>query len=210
MNFVDYLLKFDTSQPNQVKTSASFREVPSLLQHKNKNHDLVVFYWDDESEDQEVVSFLRKQEMGLGESRQRKKQGSKNKEIANVMKERNHTKRKKISKFENEPRVVLPLKHSSKVRNHNEAKVLAQVSACSKSCSNSRRKCGSGPSGLRTSSNLPTKQKKVFSEPKCTKKTKKQQSTKKIDTEFSTENFSPISVLDDYDYSFLYGPDFPG
>ena len=129
--------------------SRSFREVPSLLQHKNKNknHDLVVFYWDDESEDQEVVSFLRKQEMGLGESRQRKKQGSKNKEIANITKERNHTKRKKISKFENEPRVVLPLKHSSKVRNHNEAKVLAQVSACSKSCSNSRRKCGSGPSG---------------------------------------------------------------
>ena len=210
VNFVDYLLKFDTSQPNQVKTSASFREVPSLLQHKNKNHDLVVFYWDDESEDQEVVSFLRKQEMGLGESRQRKKQGSKNKEIVSVTKERSHTKRKKISKFENEPRVVLPLKHSSKVRNHNEAKVLAQVSACSKSCSNSRRKCGSGPSGLRTSSNLPTKQKKVFSEPKCTKKTKKQQSTKKIDTEFSTENFSPISVLDDYDYSFLYDPDFPG
>ena len=155
--------------------SRSFREVPSLLQHKNKNknHDLVVFYWDDESEDQEVVSFLRKQEMGLEESRQRKKQGSKNKEIANITKERNHTKRKKISKFENEPRVVLPLKHSSKVRNHNEAKVLAQVSACSKSCSNSRRKCGSGPSGLRTSSNLPTKQKKVFSEPKCTKKKKK-------------------------------------
>ncbi|KAH1210655.1 hypothetical protein GmHk_15G044915 [Glycine max] len=99
--------------------------------------------------------------MGLEESRQRKKQGSKNKEIANITKERNHTKRKKISKFENEPRVVLPLKHSSKVRNHNEAKVLAQVSACSKSCSNSRRKCGSGPSGLRTSSNLPTKQKKL-------------------------------------------------
>ena len=126
------------------------------------------------------------------------------------MKERNHTKRKKISKFENEPRVVLPLKHSSKVRNHHETKVLAPVSACSKSCSNSRRKCGSGPSGLRPSSNLPNKQKKVFSEPKCTKKTKKQQSTKKIDTECSTENFSPISVLDDYDYSFLYDPDFPG
>ena len=70
-----------------------------MLQHKNKNknHDLVVFYWDDESEDQEVVSFLRKQEMGLEESRQRKKQGSKNKEIANITKERNHTKRKKIS-----------------------------------------------------------------------------------------------------------------
>ena len=77
--------------------------------------DLVVFYWDDESEDQEIVSVFRKQEMGLGESMQRKMQGSKNKEIANVTKERNYivyTKRKKISKFENEPRVVLPLKHS--------------------------------------------------------------------------------------------------
>ena len=57
--------------------SRSFREVPSLLQHKNKNknHDLVVFYWDDESEDQEVVSFLRKQEMGLEESFQSKDAG---------------------------------------------------------------------------------------------------------------------------------------
>ncbi|KAG5059206.1 hypothetical protein JHK87_000235 [Glycine soja] len=71
--------------------------------------DLVVFYWDDESEDQEIVSVFRKQEMGLGESMQRKMQGSKNKEIANVTKERNYivyTKRKKISKFENEPRAI--------------------------------------------------------------------------------------------------------
>ncbi|TKY65818.1 hypothetical protein E2542_SST08680 [Spatholobus suberectus] len=206
VNFVDYLLKFDTSQTNQVKTSASFREVPALFQHKN--HDLFVLYWDSGSEDHEVGSLLRKQEMGLAESRQRKKQGSNNKEIVAVTKERNHAKRNKISKFENEPRVV-PVKHGSKVRNYNEAKVLAPVSARSKNCSN-RKKGGIGSgSGLRSSSTSPSKQKKVFSEPKRAKKTRKKQSTKKIETECSSENFSPISVLNDYDCSFLYGPDFP-
>ncbi|RDX59005.1 hypothetical protein CR513_61931, partial [Mucuna pruriens] len=193
VNFVDYLLRFDTSQGNshQVKTSASFREVPALFQQKN--HDLLVLYWDSGNEDHEVGSLL-------GESRQRKKQGSKNKEIVAVTKER----RKKFSKFENEPR-VLPAKQASKVPNHNEAKLLASVSACSKSCSN-RRKGGSA-SGLRSSSTSP-KKKKVFSEPKHTKKTRKPQSSKKIETECSSENFSPISVLDHNDSSFLYGPDF--
>ncbi|CAJ1806166.1 unnamed protein product [Sphenostylis stenocarpa] len=213
VNFVDYLLKFDTSQANhhQVKTSASFREVPAPFdQHNNKktNRDLVVLYWDSGSEDHKVESLLRIPEMGLEESRQRKKQGSKNKEIVGVTKEKNLIKRKKISKFKNEPRVV-PLKHGSKVRNHNEAKVLAPVSAFSKSCSSNRRKGTNGPSGSRTSSTLPNKQKKVLSEPKQSKKPRKQQSTKKIETECSSENFSPISVLNDYDFSFLYGPDFP-
>jgi len=201
VNFVDYLLKFDTSQANQVKTSASFREVPAL--HKSKNHDHVVFFWDSGSEDHEVESFSRVQEMGWEESRQRKKQGINNKEIAGVTKERNITKRKKFCKFENEPRVV-PLKRGSKVKNHNEAKVLAPVSACSKSCGNRRK------GGLRTTSTLPNKQKKVPSEPKSSKNTRKQQSSKKIETECSSDNFSLISVLDDYDFSFLYGPDFPG
>ncbi|KAL9315326.1 hypothetical protein ACSQ67_016327 [Phaseolus vulgaris] len=208
VNFVDYLLKFDTSQANhhQVKTSASFREVPAPFHHKSQNHDHVVFYWDSGSEDHKVESLSRIQEMGLEESRQRRKQGIKNKEIVGVTKERNLTKRKKFSKFENEPRVV-PLKHGSKVRNHNEAKVWAPVSACSKSCGN-RRKGGRSPSGLRTTSTLPNKQKKVPSEPKRSKNTRKQQSKKKIETECSSENFSPISVLDDNDFSFLYGPDF--
>ncbi|WVZ04907.1 hypothetical protein V8G54_018253 [Vigna mungo] len=208
VNFVDYLLKFDTSQANhhQVKTSASFREVPAPFQHKSKSHDLVVFYWDSGSEDHEVGSFSRIQEMGLEESRQRKKQGSKNKEIVGVTEERNLTKRRQFSKFENEPRVV-PLKHGSKVRNHNEAKALATVSACSRSCGNGRKGGSSGPSGLGTSSTLPNKQKKLPSEPKRLKNTRKQQ---EIESECSSENFSAISVLDDYDFSFLYGPDFPG
>ncbi|KOM37510.1 hypothetical protein LR48_Vigan03g089200 [Vigna angularis] len=208
VNFVDYLLKFDTSQANhhQVKTSASFREVPAPFQHKSKSHDLVVFYWDSGSEDHEVGSFSRIQEMGLEESRQRKKQGSKNKEIVGVTEERNLTKRRQLSKFENEPRVV-PLKHGSKVRNHNEDKALAPVSACSRSCGNGRKDgSGGGPSGLRTTSTLPNKQKKVPSEPKRLKNTRKQH---EIESECSSENFSAISVLGDYDYSFLYGPDFP-
>jgi len=202
VNFVDYLLKFDTSQNNnhhQVKTSASFREVPAPFQHKSKSHDLVVFYWDSGSEDHEIEPLSRIQEMGLEESRNRKKQGSKNKEIVGVAEERNLIKRRQFSKFENEPRVV-PL--GSKVRNRNQAKALAPVSG-------SGRKGGSssGPSGLRTTSTLPNKQKKVPSEPKRLKNTRKQE---KIESEFSSENSSAISVLDDYDFSFLYGPDFPG
>nr|KYP34793.1 hypothetical protein KK1_044198 [Cajanus cajan] len=200
VNFVDYLLKFDTNQNHhhQVKTSASFREVPELFQ--DKNHDLVVLYLD--TEDQQVGTLLRKQEMGMGESRQRKKQGSKNnnKEIVDV-------KGKKFCKFENEPRVV-PSKHRSKVQNHNEAQVLASVSACSKHCSN-RKKVGCDTKGLRSISTSPSKQKKVLSEPKRTRKTRKQESKKRIETDCSSQNLGPISVIDEYDYSFLSGPDFP-
>ncbi|KAK7339893.1 hypothetical protein VNO77_20579 [Canavalia gladiata] len=208
VNFVDYLLKFDINQNNQLKTSASFREVPALYHHKN--NDLVVLYWDSKSEDHKVGSFLGNQEMGLGEySRKGKKQGSKNKEIvrkqSNMKKDRNDEKNKKNSKFKNEPRVV-PVKHgsNSKGQNHNEIKVLASVSACSKNCSN--RKGGS--SGSRSSSTMTNKQKKVVSESKHKKNIRKQESSKKIETECSSQNFSSISVLDDNDYSFLYGPDF--
>ena len=206
LNFVDYMLKFDTSQANhrQAKTSASFREVPQ----KQKNHDLVVLYLDSVSKDHEVGSNLRKQEMGLEESRQRKKKGSKNKEIVREKvtgkKERNQGKNKKISKLKNEPRLV-PAKNSSKVGSQKDAKFLASVSACSKNCSYT--KSGSGSS---SSSTIQNKQKKVFSEPKQTKNVRKQQSPKKLETEFSSENLSPVSVLDINDYAYLYGPDFLG
>ncbi|KAJ1385930.1 hypothetical protein SESBI_41261 [Sesbania bispinosa] len=208
VNFVDYLLKFDVSQDNhhKVKSSASFREVPAPFQ--KKNHDVLVLYLGSGSEDHKVGSNLRKQEMGLGELRQRKKQGSKNKEIVKersiVTKERNHGKNKRISKFKNEP-IMVPIKHSSKVRNHNEAKVLASVSANSKNCS--YRKCSTGS---RSRSTLPNKQKKVLSEPKQKKNMRKQQPPKKTETQYSSENFSPSSVLDNNDYQFLYGPDFLG
>ncbi|KAK7294705.1 hypothetical protein RJT34_17598 [Clitoria ternatea] len=210
VNFVDYLLKFDANQTNQVKTSASFREFSTLFQQKK--HDLLLYLDSGSSsdhQDHKVGSFLRIQEVGLGESRQRKKQGSKNKEIVretkNVSNDRNHGKSKRISKFKDEPRVVL-VKHSSKVGNQNEARVLASVSACSKNFGGSR-KVGGG-SRSRSSSTLPNKLKKVSSEPKHTRKTRKQESPKKIETECSSENLSPISVLDDNDYSFLFGPDF--
>lgn len=205
VNFVDYLLKFDDN--HQVKkTSASFREVPAMFQHEK--HDLLVLYYSGSEDHHQVGSNLRKQEMGLGEWRQRKKQGRKNKEVvrarsSTVTKERNSEKNKKISKFKNEAIVVPAVKHGSKVRNHIEAKVLASVSACSRNCGT--RKGGTGSRSNFVNQNK--QKKKVFYEPKHTKNVREQQPRKKMETECSSENFSPVSVLD---YPYLYGPDFLG
>ncbi|KAJ1416224.1 DUF3741-associated sequence motif [Sesbania bispinosa] len=125
VNFVDYLLEFDLGNANnnhrRVKTSASFREVPSLVQRQN--NDVVEFDIDhNAAKVQEGRANLRKLETGLGELnlKQGKKQGSKkNKEVVrervSLKKERNQGKNKKISKLKNEPRRVPSSKNSSKI-----------------------------------------------------------------------------------------------
>ncbi|XP_061358445.1 uncharacterized protein LOC133302650 [Gastrolobium bilobum] len=212
VNFVDYLLEFDLGQTNhrRVKTSASFREVPSLVQRQKS--DLSVLYYDDNAcKDQEARTNLRKWEMGLGELKQRKKQGSKNKEIVrervSMKKERDQGKNKKISKLKNEPRRVPSSKHGSKVRNHGEGKDLSNVSTNSKSCNCSYR-YSSAASSSSSSSSLLNRHKKGFVEPKIRNNIRNQRSPKKIETESSSENLSPVSVLDINDYPFLYGTDF--
>lgn len=217
VNFVDYLLEFDINYADnhrRVKTSASFREVPALVQRKNR--DLVVLYWDDnETKDEEARCNLKKKEMGLGELKEKKKkQGSKNKEVlrervVSVKKEWNQGKNKKISKLKNEPRRVPSSKKSRMVRNHHcEAKDFSSVSSSSESCS--YRYSGAGSTSS-SNSPLPSKKKKGFVEPKFTDNNRNQKSPKKIETEYDSKNLSAaVSVVDTNDNPFLHGTDIIG
>lgn len=215
VNFVDYLLKFDPSHANnnnhrRVNSSASFREVPSL---NHVGDGLIVVL------DQEYGARLRKNDMGMGELKQRKRQGSgsKSKEIVVVddvgvkKKERNNNnnnnqgggkkkKNKKISKLRNEPRrVPSTSKNSSKVQN------------LSSSSSSSDGGAGSSSSPCSSLPNRHNKKGLVEVEPKINTNMRNQQySTKKIETKCSLENLSPVSVLDINHYPFLYGTGFLG
>ncbi|TKY63508.1 hypothetical protein E2542_SST13381 [Spatholobus suberectus] len=213
VNFVDYLLEFDASHANhrRVKTSASFREVPNLVQ-RQKGDNLFVLCMNGNnnvSEDQETQPEMRNLETGLGELRQRKRQGSKNNEIVSVKKERNQGKNKKISKLKNEPRRVPSSKNGSKGRNHHgEAKDLSSVSSCSSKCCSCSNRHSGASSGSRLNTSLPNRHKKGFVEQKVRRNMRNQQSLLKVESECSLENRSPVSVLDSNDYPFLDGPDF--
>ncbi|WJX49032.1 hypothetical protein P8452_35520 [Trifolium repens] len=201
VNFVDYLLDFDQNITNhrRVKTSASFREVPSFIE-KQKNYLFVL-----DIDDKKGNKVQEENRVNLKK---------KNKEIVRVKKERNQGKNKKISKLKDEPRRV-PFsssnssKYKSKVRNY-EGKDFSSVSPRCNNCSY----YGYGDVGSSSSScsisSLPNKHKKEFVEPKMRNKMKNNVSPKKIQTEHSLENLSPVSVLDVNDYAFLYGADYSG
>ncbi|XP_020233441.1 uncharacterized protein LOC109813630 [Cajanus cajan] len=215
VNFVDYLLEFDPSHANhrRVKTSASFREVPSLLMRPKGDEKFVLCMDGDSSnmsKDQHQHE-VKKLEKGLGELRQRKR----NKEIVivgSVKKERNQGKSKKISKLKNEPRRVPSKKHGSKSQKpkqyHGEARDLSSVSSNSSKCGSCSNRRSGASSRSRLSTSLPSKHKKGFVEAKVKKNMRNQNSMLKLESECRLENHSQISVQDSNDYPFLYGPDF--
>jgi len=201
VNFVDYLLEFDQNMGShrRVKTSSSFREVPSMVE-KQKSFLFVLDIDDKKGKIQEENDAnLRK----------------KNKEIVRVKKEKNQGKNKKISKLKDEPRKVPSSKYKSRVRDCSKDKDFSSVSTrCNCSYYGYGGDAGSSSSSCSTSS-LTNRQKKGFVEPKMRNKVKKHvspknESPKKIQTEHSMENLSPVSVLDVNDYAFLYGADFSG
>jgi len=203
VNFVDYLLEFDQNMGShrRVKTSASFREVPSMVE-RQKSFLFVLDLDDKKGKVQE--------ENGANLRR-------KSKEIVRVKKEKNQGKNKKISKLKDEPRRVpfsSSSKYKSRVRDCSKDKDFSSVSSRCNCSYYGYGDAGSSSSSCSTSS-LPNRQKKGFVEPKMRNKVKKHVlpknvSPKKIQTEHSLENLSPVSVLDVNDYAFLYGADFSG
>ncbi|XP_057459188.1 uncharacterized protein LOC130749841 [Lotus japonicus] len=226
VNFVDYLLEFDPNHLNnhrRVKTSSSFREVPALVQRQQKCDIFVLESDYNASKVQEERYNQVESREETGELKQRRKQGKKQgskqgskskiketavRERVSVKKERNNQgKSKKISKLKNEPRRVPSSKQSSKVRNHNEARDFSHVSSSSKSCS-CRFNGDCSSSGSTSSSLLLKRNNKGYVEPKIRNNMRNQQSPKKVEAEHSSENLSPVSVLDINDYPFLYGAEF--
>ncbi|XP_048319630.1 uncharacterized protein LOC125418965 isoform X2 [Ziziphus jujuba] len=203
VNFADYLLKFDLSSNNEaqhhrrVRTSVSFREVPSSF--NEQNHDFLFVYLDNANESTKEIGLKGKKcEAGFGEKKQgmvKEKSRSREKEKKrenermknnNSKKEKNEGTRKKILNLKDEPRRELVRKKNSK------------------NCSTS----GSGPKGLGSvlqknvninggGDSKPENQKKVTKQ-KSNKKRKNQHAGKKIEP-ISQENSSGVSVIDIYD-----------
>ncbi|OAY41510.1 hypothetical protein MANES_09G107700v8 [Manihot esculenta] len=205
VNFMDYLLEFDLAQAKhrRVRTSVSFREVPTLLNQQNQ-HDFFVLYLDNMEKTKKPGSKLRKSEVGLDEEiKQQKKedQKGKNKVINNIpareagMKknEKNQRKNLNISNLKDEPRKISKNKQSFRLGSCKGAqeKSLGFVSP--------RKKDGISKA---KSPVKPMNQKEVLVESKFMKKIKNQHAIKDAQSDCSSEDSSPVSVLDLDEFSF--------
>ncbi|XP_044492991.1 uncharacterized protein LOC123216585 isoform X2 [Mangifera indica] len=172
VNFMDYLLQLDLAQAHQhrrVRTSVSFREVPTLL-HK-QNPELHALYLDEVHEKKKRESKVRKTDEDFGELKQKKEETCENKKERMAMKKKEkQSNSKKISKFIDEPRRV----------------------SVKRNC-NSKTYGESGASVKKKNSVKRMNQSEVLAKSKVSK-SKNRQSVEAA--ECSSENSSPISVLD--------------
>lgn len=193
VNFADYMLEFDLTQAQhrRVRTSVSFREVPTLSHQKSHDFLVVCLNEVDESETKgSMRTKVRKSEMGFGDMKQRKEQRSKNKENMRASQVNN-----KISKLRDEPRrVSTKFNLSSKAGNgssSNGAKRLSLVPAPKK------KEYRNNVASLKAKSpSKPINQKKLLVEPKFTRRRKVQHLAVKVEPDSDSQNSSPVSVLE--------------
>ncbi|KAJ4704425.1 ALC-interacting protein [Melia azedarach] len=203
VNFMDYLLEFNAAQAQQhrrVRTSVSFREVPTPLHQQD--HDLYVLYLDELEEKRKMGLKVRKSAVDFRELKQKKEEKSKNKkenmrERLAMKKKDNEGNKKKVSKFIDEPRRA-SVKQSS-MNNRKGAKDLGVLMPGKKSSNQEN--------GVILKKKCPVKlmhQKEVAAKGKVSKKSQNQQvieEVKQAEAECSLENSSPVSVLDVNDFS---------
>ncbi|KAL5806898.1 hypothetical protein ACOSQ4_029631 [Xanthoceras sorbifolium] len=193
VNFMDYLLKFDLSQATlhrRVRTSVSFREVPTPLHQQN--NDLFVMYLDGVDEKKQMGSKVRKSGVEIGDLKQKEEKSKKNtRERLVVKKKESQEKSKRVSKFIDEPRRVSVKKHSKINNSCKGAKDLGAVLPSKKPFNRE-----SGAILKKRSPVKPIRQKEALSRSKVTEKIKELEAA-----ECSSENSSPVSVLDVSDFS---------
>ncbi|KAF5750820.1 hypothetical protein HS088_TW03G01160 [Tripterygium wilfordii] len=112
VNFMDYFSELDLgkSKHRRVRTSVSFREVPTSLHGVQQDQDFLVLYLGNVDKAEEVGSKLKKCEEGLRRERQRDEERRKSMEnlagrvIMKKKKKENKVNNSKISALKNEPR----------------------------------------------------------------------------------------------------------
>ncbi|KAK2656576.1 hypothetical protein Ddye_009628 [Dipteronia dyeriana] len=184
VNFMDYLLKFDLSQAahqhRRVRTSVSFREVPTSKLHQQNNDNLFVMYLDGVNEKKNHMgSKGKKSGVEIGDLKQKKNKIKNTTERLVVKKEISPEKRsKRVSKFIDEPRRVSVKKHSKINRE----------------------------SGANSKKRSPVKPIIHQTQVLC-RRTKATEKIKELEAaDCSSENSSPVSVLDVSDFS-IYDDD---
>ncbi|KAF5737245.1 hypothetical protein HS088_TW13G00124 [Tripterygium wilfordii] len=113
VNFMDYLLELDLGQSRhrRVRTSVSFREVPTSFQGVQQNQDFLVLYLGTVEETEEVG--LRK-EGKRDEEKRKNKENMRERVMMKKKKKENQVNNAKISALKNEPRRSFSNKHFPK------------------------------------------------------------------------------------------------
>lgn len=196
VNFMEYLLELNVGQAHQhrrVRTSVSFREVPTMSQQQNQ--DLFVLYLDEEDEKNIGLKVRKgKASVDSGGMKKKKEEKTRNK------KKENEGTSEKVSKFIDEPRRV-SVKRSAKIKNCKGAKDFG-VALPAKRCGNKESEAA-----LKKKKKGPVKpmhQKEVPAKGKIRNKSKNQLVIEEVKpAECSTESSSPVSVLDVNDFSIF-------
>ncbi|KAH9672995.1 ALC-interacting protein 1 [Citrus sinensis] len=196
VNFMEYLLELHVAQAHQhrrVRTSVSFREVPTMS--RQQNQDSFVLYLGKEDE-RNMGLKVRKGKASVDSGGMKKKKEEK---IKSKKKENEGTS-KKVSKFIDEPRRV-SVKRSAKIKNCKGAKDFGVVLPA-KNCGNKEPEAA-----LKTRKKgpvMPMHQKEVPTRGKISNKSKHQLVIEEVKpAECSSENSSPVSVLDVSDFSIF-------
>ncbi|KAF8396945.1 hypothetical protein HHK36_018581 [Tetracentron sinense] len=209
VNSADCWADFDPLQKRhrRVRSSLSFREVPTYLQLENEDFFLLSF--DNVAETTKLGSKERKSEMGFGELKQRRTERSGNKDNRREKLSEKKSKKKEARESNNKfcsekekPRRKISNKPSKKIVNSSKIKdsdlnpppLEKDVYRKSRVASKVEN-----PSKL-------TNQKQVLEGAKSAKK-KRKSALKKVEPECNSENSSPVSVLEVED--FLIDPETP-
>ncbi|KAA8517785.1 hypothetical protein F0562_015254 [Nyssa sinensis] len=191
VNFVDYLPEFNLTQAQhrQVRTSVSFREVPTFLHQQNQDCYVLCF--------EKAVAKNNDMRVNEGKSKKsseevklKKSDGSRNKE--NIS-ERVPVKKKSEAK-ENKKKACkgMDKRKSTSVSTESSSKVGNVLAHAPK-----KDVCRKPPATLKARDQAnPINRKQVSVGSNFTKKKKKQQASKKEVPECNTENSSPISFFE--------------
>jgi hypothetical protein len=193
MNYADHLVGFDPmqAQHRRVKSTLSFREMPTFLELENEN--FLILSFETGSEHKESRSKGKKSETGFGELKQRREERCKNMENrAERVSEKKKKKEKKKNNNNNNKGCQEANKKVLNDLNNGKSKGSSITRSPSK---NSHEKPYVSPEAVKTSK--PVNHKEVVNGRKLSKRKKTSLCVvQKTESECSSEDSSPVSVLD--------------
>ncbi|XP_050229803.1 uncharacterized protein LOC126678928 [Mercurialis annua] len=199
-NFMDYVVEFDLAQADddtqqrRVRTSVSFREVPTFSNQEkeknNNNHDVLVLYLEENNNSGKFTSRkaefkLRKPDSSLDHEEIKQNEDEKNK---------NDNTEEEVVLLKNKDEDDQDLYESD------ESRKLSAMKQFSRFVMPRNKKKGRFSKSNVKSPEKPMNQKEAMAESKFMKKFKNQLASKDVQSECSSEESSPVSVLDLDDY----------
>lgn len=216
MNSADHLAGFDQMQGRRVKSTLSFRELPTFLELENENFLVLSFVNGGESK--ELRSEGRKSEMGFGELKQRRAEkcknrenrtervSEKNKKKKNCNKGNQGTSRKVLNGLNEQEKLSKGISVSDKSV-EKECNNVKDSTITTSPAKNSQEKPHVVVASEAVKSSKPVNHNEVFHKGKPRRKKKKTSPclVQMVESDCSSEDSSPVSVLE-FDH-FLFDPE---